>query len=452
MAISLDVDVAVFGGGAAGLWLVDELRRGGFGALLVESKQLGRGQTISSQGIIHGGMKYSLRGGVSGSAQAIKDMPPLWRDCLAGHGRPDLTQTKVRSQYCYLWHTQSVASRLGMLGARSMLRVAPVAVEAADRPGVLASCQGSVYRLDEQVIDPVSFLEDLARQNHDRLVKADIDDGCRSGPFEFVGETVESIRLPLTVAGTGTQGRAGGDGELVLKPRWVVLCAGGGNAGLRSAMGLDSGAGAMQRRPLHMVMLRGSKPEGDGGLPSFQGHCTDGSKTRVTITSAVDTSGRVVWQVGGQVAEEGVSLMEGDLIRHARRELLAVLPGLDLGDVQWATYRVDRCEGATPGWTRPQRPTILREGNVITAWPTKLALVPMLARQVVASLGNGTRVSRPTRRSWKGCPSRSWPSPHGKSRFNGTTMLRTNRARGFPDRVWGVQDRTQHRDQISKRL
>ena len=56
------IDVAIIGGGIAGLWLLAQLRERGYGALLIESNQLGSGQTLCAQGIIHGGTKYRLRG------------------------------------------------------------------------------------------------------------------------------------------------------------------------------------------------------------------------------------------------------------------------------------------------------------------------------------------------------------------------------------------------------
>ena len=58
----LRVDIAIIGGGIAGLWMLSRLRKRGYSALLIESEALGSGQTICSQGIIHGGVKYSLQG------------------------------------------------------------------------------------------------------------------------------------------------------------------------------------------------------------------------------------------------------------------------------------------------------------------------------------------------------------------------------------------------------
>jgi hypothetical protein len=64
-----------------------------------------------------------------------------------------------------------------------------------------------------------------------------------------------------------------------------------------------------------------------------------------------------------------------------------VLPGLQLDDVQWSSYYVDRAEGLTAGGKRPTGVWSKREGNTITAWPTKLALAPVLAEQLRDSVG-----------------------------------------------------------------
>ena len=83
------IDVLIFGGGAAGLWLLDTLHRKGYRVLLAETTALGAGQTIAAQGIIHGGIKYTLTGLFTESARAIRDMPGVWRHCLSGQGQPD---------------------------------------------------------------------------------------------------------------------------------------------------------------------------------------------------------------------------------------------------------------------------------------------------------------------------------------------------------------------------
>jgi glycerol-3-phosphate dehydrogenase len=382
------LDVVIFGGGAAGLWLLDDLSRRGARVLLLEANRLGAGQTISSQGIIHGGLKYTLQGALTPSAVQIREMPGLWRDCLAGVRQPDLCQVRLRASHCHLWRTDSLGSRLGMIGARVGLRVAPQSLTDVERPAALAQCPGVVARLDEQVIAPDSLLDALFALNKARVLSV----GSSAFQIELDAPAkVRAIRLsdPTTNA------------RLDLAPRHVVLAAGRGNAELRRRCGLADTA--MQSRPLHMVMA-------SGDLPLLNGHCVDGRATRVTVTSDRDSSGRTVWQIGGQVAEIGVELDQRSLLVRAADELRAVLPGIDLSRVEWAGYRVDRAEQAVPGGARPESVGVLFEGNVVTAWPTKLALVPYLARQILEQIGlPQAAAGEPNRDESAICD--AWPRP-----------------------------------------
>lgn len=358
------LDVLIVGGGAAGLWLADELRRRRYASVLVESQRLGAGQTIASQGIIHGGLKYTLQGMFTRAADAIREMPAVWRACLAGTREPDLVPVRIRSDFCHLWRTKAATSRAAMVGARVGLRVRPVSVDVDARPAALAGCPGSVARLDEQVIDPRSLVEHLSERNDSAVVHADL-------AAASIARDDRGWRI--------VHPRSGGP-SLTMRPRFVILCAGAGNGALRRIFGLA--AEAMQIRPLHMVMVRGRA----GELPELNGHCVDGRRTRVTITSDVDSHERRIWQIGGQIAEDGVKMNREELISRAEREIADVLPGLDLREMEWATYRADRAEYHTPRGRRPDDVAILQEGSIITAWPTKLALVPRLAERIADRL------------------------------------------------------------------
>ncbi len=361
---AIEIDALIVGGGVAGLWLLDELRRDGRRVLLLESAALGGGQTVASQGIIHGGLKYTLTGLFTASADAIREMPAVWRACLRGERRPDLRATPVRAEYCHLWRTDDLRSRAGMLGARVGLRVAPARVEREAWPAALRGCPGAVFRLDEQVVDPVGLVRDLAGQNAAHLLHYD--------PPGLGVERAHDGRIRTVEIRTANAAAT----RRVFRPRFIILAAGAGNADLRARLGLSEPA--MQRRPLHMVMLR-------GGLPELNGHCADGARTRVTVTTAHDSAGRRIWQVGGQLAEDGVSMDRDALIAHARTELAATLPGVALDNVEWGAYRVDRAEAAAGG-KRPEGISLRQDGNVITAWPTKLALAPQLAAAIAARL------------------------------------------------------------------
>jgi len=356
-----DLDVLIFGGGVGGLWLLDHLRRGGYRVLLLEAGALGSGQTAASQGIVHGGLKYSLRGLLTPSARAVRDMPALWRRCLEGRAAPDLRNTLRRAEHCHLWQTRALSSRFAMVGARAGLRVVPEKLPHDARPEALAACPGTVARLDEQVIEPASLIADLADQHRQLILSIDPE-----AVLDFAVPAAGSVDLlRLTDPATGAR--------LELRPHWVVFTAGTGNADLRRRVRLNPKL--MQRRGLHMVLARGD-------LPVLNGHCVDGMHTRATITTARDGVGRTVWQIGGQIAEDGVRMQPDQLIGHAVDELRGMLPGIDPGCASWATCRVDRAEGLTKHGLRPAGVVVSREGNTITAWPTKMVLAPVMAEQI----------------------------------------------------------------------
>jgi hypothetical protein len=334
----VQAEVIIFGGGIAGLWILDELRRAGIDAILFEKRALGDGQTVASQGIIHGGLKYMFDGHVTPGVKAIAEMPVIWRECLAGKREPDLSSTIARSDCCYLWGTGSFKSRVFMAGSTIALRAAPEPVEQKDWPIAIREAKGKVMKVAEPVIDTVSLMRTFAQRNRGRI---------------FLSQDVEA------------------------DAKYFILAAGEGNAELRKKFGLSDNV--MQRRPLHMVMARGN-------LPQLFGHCVGGAKPRITITTARDSGGRTVWQIGGQIGEDGVKMSDSDFVKHAANEMKECVPGLKLDGVEISSYRIDRAEAATGTGQRPEDVHILKEGNVLTAFPTKLALAPRLAQRVLEEL------------------------------------------------------------------
>ncbi len=367
------------------MWLLDRLSRDGAHVVLLEAAALGAGQTIAAQGIIHGGLKYTLQGLLTKSARHIRGMPALWRDALLGRVAPNLTRTRLRADCCHLWQTDSLASKAGMIGARIGLQVKPETLVGPDRPAALSQVPGTVARLAEQVISPASFLADLLEQYRDRILRIEPQGGVQ---FE-TRSPGEVSAIHLTSPQTGE--------KLSLAPQQVIFTAGGGNATLRKMVGLD--AGVLQRRPLHMVLVRGD-------LPELNGHCVDGAKTRVTITSDVDAQHRRIWQIGGQLAEDSVGLDPQALTLRARRELTAILPGVDFDAVEWSTHTVDRVEGLTTDGKRPDTVQVLCAGNVTTGWPTKLALAPVLALEIASRVQPSDH-----RLTFDTAPFAAWPRP-----------------------------------------
>ncbi|EGH26005.1 oxidoreductase, FAD-binding protein, partial [Pseudomonas amygdali pv. mori str. 301020] len=100
----------------------------------------------------------------------------------------------------------------------------------------------------------------------------------------------------------------------------IVLSAGGGNADLLNALGVSQPQ--MQRRPLHMVLVKGPT------LKPLFAHCLGGGpKPRITVTTHPAADGQCVWYLGGDLAEaEGVAREPDAQIAVARKELEALLP------------------------------------------------------------------------------------------------------------------------------
>lgn len=377
MPRTLDIDVLVFGGGIAGLWTLARVRGCGYRSLLLESRALGATQSIGSQGIIHGGVKYALLGEASTASRAIAEMPARWADCLAGRGEVDLSAVRTISPCTYLWTTPGLVSRVAGLAASKALRTPVERVPVEDRPPVFAGAPRGVdvYRVGEPVLDARSVLFALVDWRHCPPVRYDTLDAAS------VRAVDGRASLRVSVAGEWVEARAA----------HIVLTAGAGNEALLGTLApLGPPVARMQKRPLHMVMLRAPASM----LPPLFGHCLGASSLpRLTVTgwasdsAAAGGEGDVVWYIGGQVAERGVDLSREAQIDAARAEVVACVPWINTSACRWATVRWDRAEGLTDDGRRPDLPVLHSSPLVSAAWPSKLALAPLLADQMVARLG-----------------------------------------------------------------
>jgi glycerol-3-phosphate dehydrogenase len=369
---TVQADVAIFGGGIAGLWLLARLRNAGFNAVLLETHVLGSGQTHYAQGIVHGGTKYALTGSVNSSADAVADMPGLWRDCLAGTGELDLREVKILSPSQYMWSTEKLSSRLAGFFASHLMRSRTKSLAKDERPVVFQAGQfkGQVYRLEEPVLDTVSLIKALAQPHESAIWPIN---GAENIRFKSSGKPGTPPVAQLTSP----------DGQSVkLQAKRLVFAAGKGNQALLAAS--NRSQPAMQLRPVHMVMARGSLPDG------VFAHCigmTD--KPRITITTHKDRDGQTVWYLGGQLAEDGVQRAPQAQIDAARSELTDLFPWLDFSAVQWASLLIDRAEPRQPGGKRPDNAFADEQDGIITAWPVKMALAPMLAQDIINLLDKG---------------------------------------------------------------
>lgn len=356
-------DTLILGGGIAGLWLANRLTAAGYDCLLLEHKALGCDQTLASQGMIHGGVKYALTGALTGASETIADMPAHWRRCLAGQGDVDLSGVPVLSDHFYMWASRSVTARVTTFFASKALRGRVDKVKPDDYPALLkaANQRFDLYKLVDMVLDVPAVIAKLA---------ANLDGRCKHIDWRTARLTQQDGNACIESA------------DFSLSAKRLMLTAGKGNAGLLNQLGIAQPA--MQTRPLHQVMVKHQHP-----FP-FQGHCLGADKTpRLTLSSHRALDGDWVWYLGGELAESGVARSASEQIAAAQSELKQLMPWVDLSDAQWQTLPVDRAEPLQPNRLRPDNAFAGRApgiGNVYVGWPTKLTLAPNLATEMLALL------------------------------------------------------------------
>ncbi|MCC6971409.1 MAG: FAD-dependent oxidoreductase [Phycisphaerales bacterium] len=365
------VDAVIFGGGVAGLWARWRLEHAGYSTLLLEQSSLGNGQTIASQGILHRGTKYAFGKDVAQASVELQLAQEVWARALAGTDGPDLRGVAVLSPTTVMWTSESFLSRFTGAVAAGLLKSDVRRLGSEHRPAVFKAAPKAVgvWEIDEKVVDSRSLLRELSRSARGPMARLSADARPRWMKPNVLSWSDVSGQSHTTHASA------------------AVLCAGVGNESLiASLVGDRHGSGAAaaarlvaQRRPLHMVMMRGAPCD-------LFGHCIRelSDKPRLTVTSARDADS-FVWYLGGALAEDGVSRDGPAQVEAAKLAVRECVPWIDLSRATWATLRVDRAEGRTPSGKRPDTPIvshIAAAGHTLAVWPTKLALAPAAAGRV----------------------------------------------------------------------
>ena len=363
------VDVVIFGGGVAGLWTRWRLEHAGYSTLLLEQSTLGHGQTIASQGILHRGTKYAFGKDVSQASMELLMAQEVWSRALKGADGPDLRRVTVISPTTVMWTSESFLSRFTGAVAAGVLKSDVKKLEGDARPAAFKAAPKAVnvWEIDEKVVDSSTLVRELA---------------CAArGPMASLArDSQPRWAMPGVLSWADASGRAQST-----RASAAVLCAGIGNESLITSLAAaHAGFEAVtshvsQRRPLHMVMMRGAPCD-------LFGHCIRelSDKPRLTVTSARDADS-FVWYLGGSLAEDGVSRDESAQIDAAKLAVRECLPWVDCSRASWATLRVDRAEGRTATGKRPDTPIvshIAAAGQTLAVWPTKLALAPAAAGRV----------------------------------------------------------------------
>ena len=358
-------NIVIVGGGIAGLWLYRRLCDAGKQVVLIEKDALGKGQTISSQAMVHGGQRYAVEGHATGHSQGLSEMPAIWESCLNGTGEIDLSAAQKASETQVMWSPGSFATKIATFFASKAMRARVTPIKEDMYPEALStpSFKGKVYQMDECVLEMQSVLKALVGEYGDNIYQGEIKE------FKRDGEGFSSVVIEQ------------GESTVELSGDHFVFTAAKGNELALEALGVKP-EDESQRRPLHQIMVKGN-------LPVVQGHCLAVDyEPRVSITTHKTKEGENVWYLGGRVSTRTTELSSLENIAQAKAELEDIFPWMDWQSKEWSALLVDRFE---PKYVEGfgglgDGPTVKTYGNVMIAWPSKLTFVPGLSTIIMEKL------------------------------------------------------------------
>ncbi len=383
-------DIVIFGAGIAGLWTLNRLRLAGYDAILLTDKGIGHGQSLSSQGIIHSGLKYTLAGKVNKLAKTISVMPQRWIDSIYGKGDIDLTDTIIASQSQIMMIPSGFMGGIVKMLTQKTFSNDVHEIQLSDDLKN-AGFDGSAIRMNEPVLDIPSVIHNLSTAHVGRIFQVEPHKVSFSKNADGL---ITAIKYEDTT----------------LHPSHVLFTAAAGNKLYAEALGHEQ-TFETQKRPLQMGFM---KPAPFELFAHFVGKS---DKPVATITTHTDENGDMVWYFGGQVSERATSANASETIEACKNALAKYLPALDISAMEWSTLPINRVEGkCKKRGFMPDTPSIHHESNVTYAWPTKLTFAPMLADEIMAHYDHVNLPPSDTHENWSACTlphaSRSKPVWH----------------------------------------
>tara|TARA_R110002110_G_scaffold414951_1_gene646772 strand:+ start:68346 stop:69560 length:1215 start_codon:yes stop_codon:yes gene_type:complete len=372
MPVIIEKDVLIIGGGIAGLWILNRLAGQSFDVLLLDKQPLGSGQSIASQGMIHGGIKYALAGSLNAASQAIADMPDHWSACLKGQGDVDLQGTRLLSEQYFMWPRNSLRSRFNAFLGSKALRGKVSSVDKDDYPAFFRNrIPGPLYQLKDIVLDVPSLLSCLSDKYRAQIKQINWQDCILETTAD--GE-IKQLRL-----------KHQGEDYIIRARRYLITSGDGAKALLENIFPTPKLPETLQiqHRPLHMTIVKHTIRD-----PLYV-HCVADQLTatpEVTITTHPCSDGRTAWYLGGELAESGTQRSAAEQNQAAEKKLRELFPWLDLGQAEWHSFFINRAEAKTAGGKRPESASIHQHKNLLLCWPSKLTLAPNLGQQLVDHL------------------------------------------------------------------
>jgi len=361
----LNFDIVIFGAGISGLFLHNSLKSQGYNSLLISKGPIGGTQTLTSQGMIHGGQRYAIKG-TKNNPSSIALMPKRWEDCLSGKDIPNLKNTNILSSNQYMFASSGLGGKLTTFFATKAMKAKVELLKKENEfPDLFIEhnkTKEKLYKMYESVLDIKDIVKKLIDNFSDSIICTDKIN------YNYIdNKSLESVDILFN------------NKEINIKAESYIFSAGEGNKEIADKV---SDKQLTQIRPLKQVLVKSLKH-------SFYGHCiTTDPRPRMTISAHPYKEG-FVWYLGGLVATKGVDLSDLDTIKFAKKELESIFPWINWEDKEWSTVYVNRAEPATETLKfLPTTPIIKEFNNIILAWPTKLTFAPALCDMVINKINN----------------------------------------------------------------
>ncbi len=376
----MQIDIAIIGGGIAGLMLQYRLNNLGYSTLLLEQHALGAGQTSKAQGIIHGGIKYALFGQITKSAIATAEQTKKWAsyfsnspidaDLTHNNNHINLSNTKILSTYHDLWNNGSVKNKLKQLLLQKTLSSHGQRLDPNNNnyPNLFhhSAFKGTIYRINETVVDVFSLINNLSQSNQNKIIKIDQD----------------SLKINLNANANANKidyiNFSHNHNSYQLKAQKYIFTCGQDNDTLSK---IFTDLPQTQLRPLHMVIAKFPEPH------ILYGHYIgDGILPELTITTHHCKDGQYIWYLGGKIAENGININQEAQIAQAKILIQHIFPWLSQEHWQWSSFFINRAEPLQTDNSKPDNACFAEHENALVAWPVKLALAPMLCDNIIKNL------------------------------------------------------------------
>ena len=347
--------VVIVGSGISALWTADLLDKSGYEVVVLEKETVANNQTIASQGMIHGGAKYSLDGALTKATISISDMPNIWNDALNGNGKVNLSKSKIHTSHQILWSADTIHSKLLSFFGSKAMSSKMILIDKDEHPLFnYKNFQGSLFKLNETVIDVHSVVSNFVNNLDGKIFRA------KAEKILFSGDRVVGIDTSI--------------GKLECDE--LILAAGEGNERILKNSNIKSFP--MQTRPLAMGMVYMNE-----NIPDIFGHhLGSSSRPKVTISTHYVNKKQILY-IGGEVSESGVNLPDEEQIIQIDQSLREALSWIDLDIDKIEVLRINRAEAKNKKVLKPDSFFLGRKKGLMVCWPTKLAFAPLIANSVL---------------------------------------------------------------------